>query len=159
MKPKSYHYVGSSDFLTSSGNLPQRCHVVSQQDILDWITTTQQIINDKNSIIATFVIDVDGLLWIADRHSEHVQCARGGEVLSAGEITFTINTNGVDVLAVTNQSTGYCPEPESWTVVQTALDQAALNHPSHFTIAFTFRRCVKCGNKHSGRKLVPLWSL
>lgn len=125
MKPKLYQYIGSSDFLTSSGNLPERCHVVSQQDILDWITTTQQIIDGENSVIATFVIDIDGLLWIADRHSEHVQCARGGEVLSAGEITFTITPNDVKVSAVTNQSTGDCPEPESWSVVQTALDRAA----------------------------------
>ena len=35
----------------------------------------------------TFVIGVDGVLRVADRRSEHVACAGGGDVLSAGELT------------------------------------------------------------------------
>ncbi|BDA71358.1 hypothetical protein CAL7716_055240 [Calothrix sp. PCC 7716] len=58
----------------------------------------------------TVIIDVDEQLWIADRHSEHVQCARGQRVLSAGEITFTLASSNVLVSEVSNQSTGYCPE-------------------------------------------------
>ncbi|MES9511328.1 hypothetical protein ABWJ92_33840 [Streptomyces sp. NPDC000609] len=36
----------------------------------------------------TFVIGVDGVLLLAPRRSEHVVCAGGGVVLSAGEISF-----------------------------------------------------------------------
>jgi hypothetical protein len=141
---KAYPYVGSSDLLPISDDAPQRCKILCEQDILDWIDTTHQTVDSERSIVATFVIDKDGRLWIADRHSEHVQCARGREVLSAGEMTFTITSIHVEVSAITNQSTGYCPEPESWSVVRAALDLAMLKHPPHFTSAFTFRRCTHC---------------
>ena len=94
---------------------------------------------DARSAVATFVIDADGRRWIADRHSEHVQCARGGDVLSAGEMTFSLKGGAVAVVGVSNQSTGYRPEPESWPAVAAALDQAGLAHPGGFTAPFEFR--------------------
>jgi hypothetical protein len=142
---KIYCYTGSSDLLPISDDAPQHCKISCEQDILDWIDITHQTVDAEGSIVATFVIDNDERLWIADRHSEHVQCARGREVLSAGEMTFTRTSIHVEVSAITNQSTGYCPEPESWSVVRAALDLAMLKHPPYFTSAFTFRRCVKCG--------------
>jgi hypothetical protein len=92
------------------------------------------------------VILSDGL-WIADRHSEHIACARGGPVLSAGELTFQIDrrTKQVEVVAVTNQSTGFCPEPESLPAVAAALDGLGIEHPGEFTTAMIFRRCANCG--------------
>jgi hypothetical protein len=45
---------------------------------------------------------------------------------------------------VTNQSTGYCPEPESWPAVAAALDRIPLPHPGGFTPSFIFRRCPAC---------------
>lgn len=101
-----------------------------------------------SSVIATFIIDVNGRLWIADRHSEHVQCARGQSVLSAGEMTFAVEKQEVEVVAVTNQSTGYCPEPDSWAAVSAALDRIALARLAGFTVAFIFRRCDACGTKN-----------
>ncbi len=74
------------------------------------------------SFIATFIITLNEELLVAPRRSEHVACASGGPVLSAGEITFDDN---LVVIEVTNQSTGFCPEPESWASVAihlTALD-------------------------------------
>ncbi len=66
---------------------------------------------DNNSeIIATFVIDTASNLRINDRHSEHIVCANGEMVLSAGEITFEMYKNNVvQISQITNQSTGYCP--------------------------------------------------
>jgi hypothetical protein len=40
----------------------------------------------------TFVIDLNGELRIAPRRSEHVACAEGHAVLSAGEMTFRHDT-------------------------------------------------------------------
>jgi len=97
---------------------------------------------------ATFIVDSAGDLWIADRHSEHVCCARGGTVLSAGEITFSDDGGRIEVVAATNQSTGYCPEPESWLDVQRALERARLPHPDDFTGRFLFRRCPSCGMRN-----------
>ncbi|OKH52735.1 hypothetical protein NIES2101_13610 [Calothrix sp. HK-06] len=124
--------------------MPQRQPVKCEQDILNWIIKTQQRLDEEKSIVATFIIDVDEQLWIADRHSEHVQCARGQPVLSAGEITFTLTSSSVEVSEVTNQSTGYCPESKSWEVVASALSQANLSCPSDFTSKFVFSLCEVC---------------
>jgi hypothetical protein len=95
------------------------------------------------SVIATFVVDAAGVLWVADRRSEHVACAGRQAVRSAGEITFDIG-RALEVVAVSNQSTGYCPEPESWPAVAAALVAAGLEAPAWFTLACVFRRCVEC---------------
>jgi hypothetical protein len=97
-------------------------------------------------LTVTFVVLGDGL-WVADRHSEHVACARGGPVLSAGEMTLELDRRrgSVEVVYVTNQSTGFCPEPESWGAVAAALDAAGIGHPGGFGAEMVFRRCPRCG--------------
>jgi hypothetical protein len=96
----------------------------------------------------TFVIDLDGTLRLAPRRSEHVACAGGRPVLSAGEITFEKGPDGWEVTAATNQSTGYCPEPSSWPAVARALDRIGVTRPGWFTDEFTFRRCPQCGERN-----------
>jgi hypothetical protein len=123
--PKVYAYVGR-------GGAPIRRRV----DLERWL-------GKNRSCTATFVI-VDGVLLVADRHSEHVACASGRPVESAGEMTF----EGARVVEITNQSTGYCPEPESWPAVAGALDAAHVAHPGAFTHAFVFRKCASCGQRN-----------
>ena len=85
--------------------------------------------------------------------SEHVACAAGGPVLSAGEITFDDECN---VPEISNQSTGFCPEPESWSTVERALDRVGIEHPGGFTIAVVFRLCPKCHERNIVKGLVVL---
>jgi hypothetical protein len=96
------------------------------------------------SIAATFIVDREGVLWIADRRSEHVACARFESVRTAGELFFEIGPKALQIVRVTNQSTGYCPEPESWAAVAEAFEAAGLAHPDGFDPAFEFRRCPAC---------------
>lgn len=91
---------------------------------------------------ATYVVDVAGDLRVAPRRSEHIDCAGGGEVLAAGEIRFT---RAGEVAAVTNLSTGYCPDPECWPAVAAALAGAGVAAPAGFDCAFVYRRCPRCG--------------
>ncbi|MEU0561975.1 hypothetical protein [Dactylosporangium sp. NPDC006015] len=49
---------------------------------------------------------------------------------------------------VSNQSTGYCPDPECWPAVAAALDAAGTPHPGGFTDAVLFRRCTSCGQRN-----------
>ncbi|MEV0609994.1 hypothetical protein AB0I61_26870 [Polymorphospora rubra] len=93
----------------------------------------------------TYVVDPAGVLRLAARRSEHVACAGGGEVLAAGEIAFVAGPRGWSVGEVSNQSTGYCPDPGCWPAVAAALDRAGLAHPGGFTAEFVFRRCPRCG--------------
>lgn len=89
----------------------------------------------------TFVVDLDGTLRLAPRRSEHVACAGGADVLAAGEVTFDEDH---EVVEVTNQSTGYCPDVTCWPAVAAALDRIGIGRPDGFTTAFVFRRCVLC---------------
>lgn len=142
---RRYTYVGSADVRQLvQKNLP-RYLVQNPEDILRWIAETRQVIQRDKTVIATFIIDVEQHLWINDRRSEHVVCAAGEDVLSAGEITFALHQRSVEVVEVTNQSTGYCPEPESWAAVSSVLKTIGLSPPSEFTTAFLFRRCDVCG--------------
>ena len=92
----------------------------------------------------TFVIDTTGVLRLAPRRSEHVVCAGGGEVLSAGEMGFCEESGRWKVDEVSNLSTGYCPDVRSWPSVADALDSARIARPSGFTHEILFRRCVVC---------------
>jgi hypothetical protein len=139
---KTYRYVGPPAILARSRSAPKGIAIRSTDDLRAWIKPTEQ--KPANQIVATFVIDERGSLLIADRHSEHVACASGEPVLSAGEITFIVDDDGFEVIEVSNQSTGYCPEPESWSHVALALDRIPLHHPGAFTNEIVFRRCVSC---------------
>jgi hypothetical protein len=94
------------------------------------------------------VVDVAGLLRLAPRRSEHVACAAGADVLAAGEITLRRIENGWAAAAVSNQSTGYCPDPDCWPAVAAALDRAGIAYGGGFTEEFTFRRCPECGQRN-----------
>jgi len=87
-------------------------------------------------------------MLVADRHLEHIACSGGQPVLSAGEMFFASVSPSWEVVEVSNQSTGFCPEPESWPVVASALDRAGFKHPGQFTLAVTFRRCRACGERN-----------
>ena len=49
------------------------------------------------------------------------------------------------MVEVSNQSTGYCPEPESWPAVARALAFLGTDAPPGYTTVFIFRRCTACG--------------
>jgi hypothetical protein len=141
---KLYRYVGprriADRVRPGSAGVPIR----SPGDVLVWVRSTDQELSG-GCVIATFVVDAVGVLLIADRRSEHVACAGSQPVRSAGEITFAVG-RAVEVTAVSNQSTGYCPEPESWPTVAAALTAAGLEPPAGLSLVCDFRRCVGCGN-------------
>ncbi len=139
-----YRYVGSSEIQLHVAGSPMGKRIQSVSELLDWIAQTKKEPNAWELIPATFVIDVEGYLRVADRHSEHIACAGGQPVLSAGEIFFMYGDQGLEVSEVTNQSTGFCPEPESWFQVANSLNLIGLFHPNRFTTEFIFRRCPAC---------------
>ncbi|KAF3887553.1 MULTISPECIES: hypothetical protein [Nostocales] len=141
---KLYKYRGPENIRLSVAGYPVGTRIKSVDDLKRWINQTQQKPNIGGAIAATFMVDSEGYICVADRHSEHVACAGGKSVLSAGEIFFAYNKQNFEVLEITNQSTGYCPEPESWSQVEKALEQIPIPHPGHFSTEFIFRRCPVC---------------
>jgi hypothetical protein len=96
----------------------------------------------------TYVVDLDGRLRVAPRRSELVACARGADVLAAGEIGFSRIDGAWAVAHVSNLSTGYCPDAGCWPAVQTALAHAGIAHPGRFTDQVVFRGCTACGQRN-----------
>ncbi|SHI77336.1 hypothetical protein SAMN02745181_0848 [Rubritalea squalenifaciens DSM 18772] len=140
---REYEYVGSPDFIPK-GDFPPRLKVEEAEALLLWMQDHRSDMDIEECIPATYVVDVDGQFWIADRGSEHVACARVGRVLAAGEAFLSGMDETPYIHRITNQSTGYCPEPESWQAVERALAGTGLEFPSGFDPAFEFRICPSC---------------
>jgi hypothetical protein len=144
---KLYRYIGPKHIAQRALSSPPGTAIASDADVLAWIKATSQQVDSDGFVIATFVVDESGVLRIADRRSEHVICAGGGGVRSAGEMTFALDADRLTVVGVSNQSTGYCPEPASWPVVAEALSSAGLTCPAEFTFQCEFRLCPGCESK------------
>lgn len=145
MTHREYQYVGPSEIRDAARSQPAGARIASVDQLAQWLATASMERTPHQCWVATFTIDMDGFLRIAPRRSEHVACAAGGPVLSAGEITID---DDMAVTEITNQSTGFCPEPESWSAVANGLDRAGLEHPGGFTTEVTFRRCPECGERN-----------
>ena len=143
---KRYQYLGTQQPDQQLMQPSNRLRLVSARSILDWIKLYKPPRNPDKTVTLTFIVDLEGAMWINDRHSEHVFCANGGDVLSAGEITFEINEHEytAQIEATTNQSTGYCPQPESYEAVKSAIEATGIEHPPSFTTEFVFRLCNHC---------------
>lgn len=141
---KLYHYVGPQAIFDAVDFRFSGHRILKIADVENWLSITHQEVRNEQ-VIATFVINQANELLINDRHSEHVMCAGGKAVLSAGEISFYKAANGeVSVTEISNQSTGYCPEPTSWEQVSQALTTIGIDFPPYFTSVFDFRRCTNC---------------
>ena len=141
-----YHYVGSKGIAARAGQTVRGTPIASPQDLLRWLTSTADDPRTSIEVIVTFVVSAEGTLLVADRHSEHVACAGGRPVRAAGELCFAPEGGRATVTRVSNQSTGYCPEPESWADVAAALRAAGFEPPAGFDPRCEFRRCLKCGS-------------
>ena len=140
-----YRYIGSDGIRSASSMENERHEVTGLQGLLDYIHNRQPRPKSGCEITFTYVVLPPGRLFLADRRSEHVSCARGGPVLTAGEITFRVIPGGVEVAEATNLSTGYCPESGSWQPLVAALDRSNVPGICGFTHSFEFRFCAACG--------------
>jgi hypothetical protein len=143
-----YQYVGPENIRRRAAGCPAGTTISSIDDLTAWMKESKQNPNPAGLVVVTFVVDEQGKMLVADRGSEHVACSGGRPVLSAGEMFLTRSGSVWRVAEVSNQSTGYCPEPESWPAVATALDAAWIEHPGGFKLAVVFRRCNGCGQRN-----------
>ncbi|MFE8014178.1 hypothetical protein ACFU3O_15735 [Streptomyces antibioticus] len=145
--PRRYGYVGPEDIRRAALLDAGGGRVIRSAADLD------AYVSDEGEPY-TYVVGLDGLLRLAPRRSEHVACADGGDVLGAGEISLRRGPDGWEVLEISNQSTGYCPDPDSWPAVAAALDRLGVGRPDRFTHALVFRRCEHCGERNVVREAV-----
>ncbi|MFI0960529.1 hypothetical protein ACH4S8_03760 [Streptomyces sp. NPDC021080] len=141
MPRPGYRYVGPSDLKGLVRPDGEGARIRSAADLTRWVSARGA---EERAEPFTFVVDTEGVLRLAPRRSEHVVCAGGDTVLSAGEVSFREEGGRWTVDEVSNQSTGYCPDTDSWPAVAHALDRVGLDHPDGFTHQVVFRRCVSC---------------
>jgi hypothetical protein len=139
-----YRYVGPAE-LRSVPTSTSAVAVTTLGVLADWLSSRNR---DERAEPFTFVVALDGLLRLAPRRSEHVTLAGGDVVLGAGEMTFVQAGADWRVAEVTNQSTGFCPDPDSWPAIAAALDRVGVSHPGDFTGKVTFRMCPNCGERN-----------
>jgi hypothetical protein len=120
---------------------PPGAIIDSTDDIVAWLNANLEDADPTGIVFATYTVDAQGRLQIAPRRTEHVACASGGPVTAAGELALASDGS---VVEASNQSTGFCPEPECWEAVTSVLKRIGVKHPKAFTGAFTFRRCSAC---------------
>ncbi|WP_051767401.1 hypothetical protein [Streptomyces sp. NRRL S-37] len=141
VRGRGHRYVGPAGLKAAVRPGSGGCRIGSAADFGIWVAgrPAAELVEPF-----TFVVGMDGVLRLAPRRSEHVACAGGERVLSAGEIGFIHEAGRWAVGDVSNHSTGYCPDVGSWPAVARALDGAGLGHPSRFTHEVVFRRCPGC---------------
>jgi hypothetical protein len=145
---RHYSYVGPHDIREKTRNDPPGPRIESPADLDRWLESLGEQLTSADAVTATFTVDPDGFLRLVSRHAEHVACAGGGPVLSAGEMTFEPDGDAWHVTEVSNQSTGFCPQRGSWAAVAEALDRSGIPHPGRFTTEIVFRRCPSCGQRN-----------
>lgn len=145
---KPYEYVGPKNIRKRAESGPAGERIESAEGLRVWVTSPGREATREGLVAATFVTDEQGELCVADRRTEHISCSGGRPVLSAGEMFFEVGPSGIHVAEVTNQSTGFCPEPESWPAVAAALDHLGVLRPNRFTQEIAFRLCPACGQRN-----------
>jgi hypothetical protein len=133
-----YAYVGPAELLAAIDG-ERGAAIRTRDDLIAWVRA-----QGGSPVIATYVVDDEGVLRVAPRRSEHVACAGGGAVRAAGELS--VDRTGV-VLELSNQSTGYCPDLECLDAAFAALRDAGIAGPVDRVAGFVFRRCDACGER------------
>lgn len=145
---KLYQYVGPAEIREAVRDQPAGALIQQAHDVSEWLRTQGVTQASREATAVTYTIGEDMRLHIADRHSEHVACAAGGPVTAAGEMTFEYQDGEIVVTEVSNQSTGFCPEPLCWEVVALVLDQIPIARPETMTANFLFRLCPSCNERN-----------
>lgn len=87
---RQYRYVGPAEIAAHVQSDCGGAVIDSVEKLRDSLCSMDGY-QSGESLTVTFVVGTDGNLRIADRRSEHVACAKGEDVLSAGEMTIGIN--------------------------------------------------------------------
>jgi hypothetical protein len=135
-----YNFVGPRRVVELAHAPIARCEPADAQELRRWLLDQRM----GSPVALTYVVTLRRRLCVAPREAEHVACARAMPVLAAGEVTVAMARDAVRVLSLTNQSSGYCPEPSCFEAVTLALDALGILAPTSFEHEFIFRRCPTC---------------
>jgi hypothetical protein len=135
---REYGYVGSPTARERAREAPPGAIISDRASLARWLRANADALLEG----ATYVVDRRGSLRLAPRRSEHVACAGEPWVLAAGEVEF--GDGGASLARLSNQSSGFCPEPETLGLVQEVFATLGLQSPGRFDPECHWRRC-ECG--------------
>jgi len=75
--------------------------------LFQYVGTPEIFEGVKDLYWSTYIVSENGRLRIGDRHTEHVACSGRKPVLAAGEMAFEVEKGKVEVIEVSNLSTGF----------------------------------------------------
>ena len=142
---RSFPYVGPEAILDAVCET-RRWKIECPEDLRKHFAQNAGQADKYGLVAATYVVSEDLVLYLADRRSEHVACARGLPVAAAGEIFIELHHASIAIARISNQSTGYCPSLDSWNAIAGVLLQLGVETPGGFDPACEFRRCDACKN-------------
>ncbi len=141
---RQYTFQGSDEQLEHHTKVKTGTAIHLQSDLVTWLKSQSWDESINGALWVTYVIDLEGILRLAHRRSEHIACAEGKSVLAAGEMSFELSGDAVEVVDVTNLSTGYCPDIACIERVRKTLNALELDSPDEFTEEYIFRKCPSC---------------
>ena len=113
----SYRFAGREEMLERA--LEQDGGILVTPENLD---TNEQVMLENDPKPQTYIVGLDGKLLIGGLVNEHVEVAKGRDVVAAGEIIFEKDGEGLwQVSYVNNRSNGYFPGRSSFYHVNNAL--------------------------------------
>ena len=129
----SYKFAGDSSMYEWA--LKQEGQILVTPDNLD---LHKGVLDENQPKPQTYIVGLDGKLLIGGLINEHVDVAKGGDVVAAGEIEFEKDDDGLwQVEYVNNRSNGYFPGRSSFYHVKNALtEQGILLNREAFDRAF-----------------------
>lgn len=130
-KDYRYRFNGSKDLLEAAEE--SEVNVLRDYQILEGLG--KLIEQGNESYPNTYVVNLDRKFCVGNPRTEHVDVARGQDVLSAGEVVFLKTDSGLIVDYINNRSNGYYPAPHSYIHACT-LDNIVLDLPENFTETF-----------------------
>lgn len=126
-----YRFIGSRDMLlrAKKGNTIRACgsEIIKYGESFEMVDETYP---------HTYVILPNGKFYLGDRRTEHVNVARGENVLAAGEVVFWRNYRALQVKYINNRSNGYYPGSESEKHLEDSLKEIVDEPPTRFTEVF-----------------------
>ncbi len=133
-----YTYSGPDENVERARTIEGQIPITSSRD-LDSATS---IIEEYSKAFSTprpqtYVVTQEGDFVIGGLIQEHVEVAKGRDVLSAGEVEFEKIESGWNVRYINNRSNGYYPDQSSFTYVKASLKKAGINvSQGYFTEVF-----------------------
>ncbi len=132
-----YTYHGDEETRLEAEKASGMTAVNSYEDIEKMSAILEEDLKYPHFKPQTYVVTDDGSFVLGGYRNEHVEVAKGGAVITAGEAGFVKNEQGIwEITYLNNRSNGYYPAKGTYPFVRRALEKTGVTFPEEFTKTF-----------------------